>query len=152
LFANDRAGELLGFTASTPVGRAFWEVVRHRSIQKAIDVALSETGPTRERTWHSPGGKSLTVHAARLPGAPPRGAVLVFHDDTELRRLERIRQEFVANVSHELKTPLAVIAACVETLLDGAVDDPEHRVPFLERVAEQAHRLHALILDLISLS
>src|SRR5207245_2352356 len=60
-------------------------------------------------------------------------------------------EEFVANVSHELKTPLSVIKACVETLLDGAVDDPQHRGPFLERIAEQADRLHALILDLLSL-
>ncbi|HZT79852.1 MAG TPA: ATP-binding protein, partial [Gemmataceae bacterium] len=69
----------------------------------------------------------------------------------ELRRLERLRQEFVANVSHELKTPLSVIKACVETLLEGAVDDPEPRGRFLGQIAEQADRLHALILDLISL-
>ena len=96
--------------------------------------------------------RSLTVHAARLPGSPPRGAVLVLHDTSELRRLERLRQDFVANVSHELKTPLSIITACVETLLDGAVDDPAHRGPFLERVAEQSERLHALILDLLSLA
>ena len=57
----------------------------------------------------------------------------------------------MANVSHELKTPLSVITACVETLLDGAIDNPDHRTVFLERIAEQASRLHALILDLISL-
>jgi two-component system phosphate regulon sensor histidine kinase PhoR len=74
------------------------------------------------------------------------------HDTSELRRLERLRQEFVANVSHELKTPLSVIKACVETLLGGAVDDPEHRDSFLETIADQADRLHALILDLLSLA
>src|SRR6185369_2856290 len=94
--------------------------------------------------------QSLTVHAARLPGTPPAGAVLVLHDTSELRRLERLRQEFVANVSHELKTPLSIISACVETLQAGAVDDTEHRDGFLERIAEQSERLHALILDLLS--
>jgi two-component system phosphate regulon sensor histidine kinase PhoR len=94
----------------------------------------------------------LTVHAARLDGLPPRGAVLVLHDTTELRRLERLRQEFVANVSHELKTPLSVIKVCVETLLDGALDDLQHRGHFLEQVASQSNRLHALILDLLSLA
>jgi two-component system phosphate regulon sensor histidine kinase PhoR len=78
--------------------------------------------------------------------------VLVFHDDTELRRLERLRQEFVANVSHELKTPLAIIKACVETLIDGGVDDPEYRDRFLQRIADQAERLHTLILDLLRLA
>src|SRR5262249_20686793 len=57
-----------------------------------------------------------------------------------------------ANVSHELKTPLSVIKVCSETLLDGAGDDPAHRRQFLERIDEQAHRLHALILDLLSLA
>ncbi len=76
----------------------------------------------------------------------------MLNDISELRRLERLRSEFVANVSHELKTPLSVIKACVETLLDGAIDDLEHRGPFLSRIAEQADRLHALILDLLSLA
>ena len=87
-----------------------------------------------------------------MPGEPSRGAVLVLHDTSELRRLERLRQEFVANVSHELKTPLSVIKACVETLQLGAVDDIQHRGNFLERIAEQSERLHALILDLLSLA
>jgi two-component system phosphate regulon sensor histidine kinase PhoR len=76
----------------------------------------------------------------------------VLHDTTELRRLENLRQEFVANVSHELKTPLSVIQASVETLLDGAMDDRAHRGAFLERINEQAGRLHHLILDLLSLA
>src|SRR5205085_2133451 len=80
------------------------------------------------------------------------GAVLVLHDTTDLRRLERMRQDFVANVSHELKTPLSVIKACVETLLDGAAEDAQHRGRFLERIGDQSDRLHALILDLLSLA
>jgi two-component system phosphate regulon sensor histidine kinase PhoR len=63
-----------------------------------------------------------------------------------------LRREFVANVSHELKTPLAVMKACVETLQDGAVDDPAIRGSFLQQIADGADRLHALILDLLSLA
>jgi two-component system phosphate regulon sensor histidine kinase PhoR len=73
-------------------------------------------------------------------------------DKLQLRRLESIRQEFVANASHELKTPLSVIQVAVETLLDGAADDPETRVTFLGQIAEQGHRLNALIQDLLSLA
>src|SRR5205807_4251678 len=115
--------------------------------------ALSEPEPCQgELSWNGPMVKSLTVHAARLPGSPPRGAVLVLHDTSEMRRLERLRRDFVANVSHELKTPLSVIKACVETLLEGAVEDPEHRGPFSQRISEQSERLHAIILDLLSLA
>jgi two-component system phosphate regulon sensor histidine kinase PhoR len=78
--------------------------------------------------------------------------VLVFHNVTELRRLENIRREFVSNVSHELKTPLTAIQAYTETLLDGAIEEPEHRVRFVERIGEQATRLYALIQDLLRLA
>jgi hypothetical protein len=78
--------------------------------------------------------------------------VLVFRDVTELRRLERMRHDFVANVSHELKTPLASIKAYTETLLDWALHDENVNVRFLKRIEEQADRLNELILDLLSLA
>lgn len=153
LYANERATQLLGLPWQTPVGRRLWEVVRQRPLLDVVQRALDSSEPQREElNWNGPSVRSLTVHAARLPGLPPRGAVLVLHDTTELRRLERLRQEFVANVSHELKTPLSVIKVCVETLLDGAMDDPHHRQQFLEQLHLQSNRLHALILDLLSLA
>jgi two-component system phosphate regulon sensor histidine kinase PhoR len=76
----------------------------------------------------------------------------VFHDITDIRRLEQVRREFVANVSHELKTPLAVIRACAETLVNGAMDDIEHREEFLKQISEQSERLNSLILDLLTLN
>jgi two-component system phosphate regulon sensor histidine kinase PhoR len=153
LFANERAAKLLGFDPQSMAGRKLYEIVRKRSLQDIVRRALSDPEPCQEELdWNGPVAKNLTVHAARLAGTPPRGAVLVLHDTSELRRLERLRQEFVANVSHELKTPLSVIKACVETLLESAADDPAHRKTFLERVSEQAERLHLLILDLLSLA
>lgn len=153
LFANDRAGQLLEFSPRVAVGRKLWELIRQRSLQDGIRSALSvDNHPVRSISMALPGSRSFVVQVARLPGHPSRGAVLVFHDDTELRRLERLRQEFVANVSHELKTPLAIIKACVETLIDGGVDDPQFRGQFLERIADQAERLHNLILDLLRLA
>jgi two-component system phosphate regulon sensor histidine kinase PhoR len=153
LYANERATQLLGLPWQAPVGRRLWEVVRQRPLLDVVQRALDSSEPQREELgWNGSSMRSLTVHAARLPGLPPRGAVLVLHDTTDLRRLERLRQEFVANVSHELKTPLSIIKMCAETLLDGAIDDLEHRGPFLEQVASQSNRLHALILDLLSLA
>ena len=87
-----------------------------------------------------------------MPGQPSPGFVLVFHDVTELRRLERMRQDFVANASHELKTPLASIKAYTETLLDWALHDETVNVRFLERIDEQVERLNQLVLDLLSLA
>jgi len=163
LYANERATQLLGLPSSSSlppgsggeggVGRRLWEMVRQRPLLEVVQRALDSSQPQREELgWSGLNMRSLTVHAARLPGLPPRGAVLVLHDTTELRRLERLRQEFVANVSHELKTPLSIIKACVETLLDGAIDDPQHRRSFLEQLDSQSNRLHALILDLLSLA
>jgi two-component system phosphate regulon sensor histidine kinase PhoR len=78
--------------------------------------------------------------------------VLVMHETTALRRLESLRRDFVANVSHELKTPLSSIKAYAETLRNGALNDPQASVTFVERIQEQADRLHHLILDMLSLA
>ncbi|HKB39166.1 MAG TPA: ATP-binding protein [Gemmataceae bacterium] len=159
LFANERAARLLdfavaGFTTEGVVGRKLWDVVRQRTLLDVVQRALTHAEPQKEElNWNALANRNVTVHAARLPGDPPRGAVLVVHDTSDLRRLERLRHDFVANVSHELKTPLAVISACVETLLEGgAAEDPAHCRSFLGQVAEQAERLHRLILDLLSLA
>jgi two-component system phosphate regulon sensor histidine kinase PhoR len=153
LFANDRAHQLLEFPTYSPVGRRLWEVVRQRPLLDVVERALGRPEPHREElAWSGTTARSLTVHAARLPGTLPRGAVVVVHDTTDLRRLERLRQEFVANVSHELKTPLSVIKVCIETLLDGAAEDPKPRTQFLGQISNQTERLHALILDLLSLA
>jgi two-component system phosphate regulon sensor histidine kinase PhoR len=153
LFANERAAQLLEFDSRTAVGRRLWEMIRHRPLHEAVNAVLAQRQAQRqELNWLGTTVKSLAVHASPLPGSPPRGAVLVLHDTTELRRLERLRQDFVANVSHELKTPLAIIQANVETLIDGAIDDVAHRESFLRRIAEQSDQLHNLILDLLSLA
>jgi two-component system phosphate regulon sensor histidine kinase PhoR len=153
LFANETAGRLLEFAPAAAVGRKLWEVTRQQVIQEIVDKALRGAGPQREEIdWTGPAVRSVTVYVSRLPGPVSPGAVLVLHDTTELRRLERLRQDFVANVSHELKTPLAVIQSNIEALVDGAADDPNARGPFLERVSHEAARLEALIQDLLRLA
>lgn len=153
LFANDRAGRLLGFDAPAAVGKKLWEVARQPAFQQIVQTGLAGAGPHREELdWKGPVVKSLAVYVARLPGRGLPGAVVVIHDTTELRQLERMRQDFVANVSHELKTPLTVIKSNVEALQDGAAEDPAARGLFLGQVSQEADRLELLIKDLLSLA
>ncbi len=158
LFANPAADRLFGLGPSA-VGRLIAELIRTPQVQEAIDTTLAGPEPhqveiTIDNPAGWPRGQSLVLAAqgTPLPGSPPAGAVLVFHDVTETRRLERVRQDFVANASHELKTPLASIKAFTETLLDGALHDEAVNIKFLQRIDEQADRLNNLILDLLSLA
>ena len=96
----------------------------------------------------------LQVNAAAITnaGGEREGTILVFHDLTRLKQLERTREEFVANVSHELRTPLSLIKGYVETLLDGARDNPEVAERFLKIIERNANRLDLLIQDLLTIS
>jgi two-component system phosphate regulon sensor histidine kinase PhoR len=152
VFANQAARGLLDIQEAGTAGRPIWEVIRNARIDDVIrDVLGGESCPPLEIDLPRKHAV-VAVMASRLPGDPSTGAVLVLHDMTELRRLENVRREFVSNVSHELKTPLTAIQAYTETLLDGALDEPDHRYGFVERIAEQANRLHALIHDLLQLA
>jgi two-component system phosphate regulon sensor histidine kinase PhoR len=96
----------------------------------------------------------LQVNAAAISNSAGEreGTILVFHDLTRLKQLERTREEFVANVSHELRTPLSLIKGYVETLLDGARDNPEVAERFLKIIERNASRLDLLIQDLLTIS
>jgi two-component system phosphate regulon sensor histidine kinase PhoR len=113
--------------------------------------------------------RTMQSHAIELPGMEERwvevsaaalldrdgtqqGAILVFHDLTRIKQLERTRQEFVANVSHELRTPLSLIKGFVETLLEGAKNDPEKATRFLQTIEKHTDRLTFLIEDLLTIS
>lgn len=93
-----------------------------------------------------------TVLARATPLATSGGAVVVMHDVTEMRRLEIIRKDFVANVSHELRTPVSIVRANAETLLEGALEDPERARYFMEALYRNADRLSRIIADLLDLS
>ncbi|MGZ3299835.1 MAG: sensor histidine kinase [Isosphaeraceae bacterium] len=162
LFANTSADALFGLDA-TSVSRLVPELIRSPQVQSAVDETLrlhhpdayqgEVAFPLREAALRGP-SRILSVRGTPfpLPGNPPSGAVLVFHDVTDLRRLERMRQDFVANASHELKTPLASIKAYTETLIDWALHDETVNLRFLERIDEQVDRLNQLILDMLSLA
>ncbi len=152
LFANEAAGRLLEFDPHAVVGRPLWEAVRHPVVQRCVQEAFSQNRPVSTEFEITRTHKVVAMNAIRLPGHPSPGAVLVLHDVTDLRRLENLRRDFVANVSHELKTPLTAIQAYTETLLAGAIHDPEHNLQFLQRIEQQADRLYQLIMDVLRLA
>lgn len=153
LLANEASRQLLGMTVVEPVGRPLLTVTRSLPVHHAVTEALQTSQPV-EKEFESAGPvrRVLALRATRLRGEPSPGVMVVLHDVSELRRLENLRREFVANVSHELKTPLASIKAYAETLKLGALNDPEHSLVFVGRIEEQAERLHQLILDLIHIA
>jgi two-component system phosphate regulon sensor histidine kinase PhoR len=153
LFANDRAGELLGFDAAAAVGLRLGEFACQHGFREIVETGLARTEPYREELeWKGPPSRILAVYISRFPGHGAPGAVVVVNDTTDLRQVERMRQDFVANVSHELKTPLAVIKSSVEALADGAVAEPDACTMFLTQVSKEADRLEDLIQDLLSLA
>ncbi len=153
LFANRAAGDILGFAPEKAEDCSLLELARCNDLRELAQRAVT-TGQLaqREIQWQSDSLRKLEVTATPLPSDPCPGVVLVLHDVTELKRLEGLRQEFVANVSHELKTPLSSIKAYTETLLNGALEDREHARRFLQRIDDQSDRLHELIIDLLVLA
>ena len=133
-------------------GKSLPEVARNVQAQEVISLALTEGRPeTRELSL--PGGRYLEVQAAPIrKGQEQSGAVAVFYDLTRIRQLERMRRDFVANVSHELRTPLTAIKGCAETLADGALDDRQTAVRFVEIIDVHASRLTRLLDDLLNLA
>lgn len=107
-----------------------------------------------ELDFPGPEPRCVEVNAAAYvdPDGQPQGTILVFHDVTRLRQLEHTRREFVANVSHELRTPLSMIKGYVETLLEGARNDPDQATRFLQIIDKHADRLTYLIEDLLTIS
>ena len=152
---NDAAARLLQLDATDVRGRAIEEVARDPELQRVIADALAGQAPTETDLTAYLGHEErfLQAHGARLhAGDEGVGALVVLNDVTRLRRLEAVRRDFVANVSHELKTPVTSIKGFVETLLDGALDDPDVAPRFLRIIAGQADRLNSIIEDLLALS
>ena len=153
LFANSAAGRLLGFTPQKAVGHALMEAVRSHELREVALASLrTRQLASSELAWRGPGKRTFEVLATPLPADPTPGVILVLRDVSDVKRLEQMRQQFIANVSHELKTPLSSIRAFTETLLSGAKNDAVTCERFLERIDEQSLRLQQLIVDMLSLA
>jgi two-component system, OmpR family, phosphate regulon sensor histidine kinase PhoR len=153
VFANQGFADILELDVPPKSGSALVEIVRQTELIEAVRQVLAGeprveaeivTGTLRQHFF------AATVAAVRA--GETSGAVVVLHDITELRKLERVRRDFVANVSHEFKTPLTAIQGFSETLLAGAIDDPQNRERFLGIILEHSRRLARLTDDLLKLS
>jgi two-component system phosphate regulon sensor histidine kinase PhoR len=145
----------LFFVDSAPESREPIEVIRNAQIQDVVDRILKDKQKliTQEIITVYPQEQVLKINAAPIIRNDVfEGAVLVFHDISQLRRLERVRQDFVANVSHELRTPVSSIKGYAETLLDGAMENKDTCREFIDIIYQDSNRLADLIDDLLDLS
>jgi two-component system phosphate regulon sensor histidine kinase PhoR len=152
--ANRAFIELFGVEADVR-GKTVLEVVRQHELDKLIEtVAAQKQVLGYELKLGGLSERWLQINAAGIfnGDGQKQGTILVFHDLTRLKQLERTREEFVANVSHELRTPLSLIKGYVETLLDGAKDNPEVETKFLQTIQRNSERLQFLIEDLLTIS
>ncbi len=152
---NSAAAELVGSRQADLYGKNLQEVIRNADLRRFVKNALDSAEPMEhDVVLHGEGERILRVRGTALRDGRGRsvGAVIVLNDITRFRHLENLRRDFVANVSHELKTPIASIKGFVETLLDGALHQAEDAERFLRIIAKQADRLNSIIEDLLSLS
>jgi len=153
---NSAAGRILEVPPSECIGRPIWEITRARKVGESLERSLLEgkevSSELRLQGDHQ--DRVVELRAAPLQSGQGGlvGAVLVLHEVTELRRLETVRQDFVANVSHELKTPITAIRGLIDTVVEDG-DMPEAtRQRFLQKVKDQAIRLSLLVTDLLTLA
>jgi len=154
ILSNRAARRVLGIESGDVRGEKLWEVARVPGLVELLTDVRDSNTPAHEQIILHREATEIALDARATPFRVDdgRGIVVVLYDITSLRRLERMRTDFVANVSHELKTPLTSIAGYVDTLLDGAIDDDEHNVRFLEKARAQVRRLESLVNDLLALA
>ncbi|NDC36489.1 MAG: PAS domain-containing protein [Proteobacteria bacterium] len=152
---NPAAAELLGVSPGEALGKTVHEVIRSAALQRFVRSVIKEEGVDqseielhgdRSRFLQMSGRELLSVEGEKI------GVIVVLSDITRLRKLERARSDFIANVSHELKTPVTSIQGFAETLLDGALESPEDTRKFLGIISRQAERLGQIFDEMLVLS
>jgi len=155
LRCNQAAGKLFDIDVNAAKHRNILEVIRNAEIQRFLKTTLHSEKPVEELIEIDfEGEQFLRAYGTLLKSGDQhiQGVLLVFHDITRLKQLENMRRDFVANVSHELKTPITAIKGFIETLQTGAMEDAKTAPRFLEIIARNANRLDTIIDDLLALS
>ncbi len=151
---NPAVEQIFNIQKDAVKGKVFLEAIRNSDIAEVINLTFKDgKSLSTEITLIYPAHRIFEVSATPIfNNDRVDGCLIVIHDITEIRRLETVRKDFVANVSHELKTPLTSIKGFVETLLEGALEDKDNNRNFLKIVRDHADRLNSLVDDLLSLS
>ncbi len=151
---NPSAEKILDISEKEGLGKHYLEIVRHPVLADLLTDSKKEGISSGEIDFAGKEERTFAVSVAAIQKTPELilGQIVVLSDITSMKRLMRMRTDFVANVSHELKTPLTAILGYAETLLEGAIADKKNRGLFLKKISEQAQRLHALISDVLELS
>ena len=151
---NKTAANLLNIDLSNWQNRSVEKTINNPQLKEYIKNTIDNEQTTADSFLLKQDGRVLQLYGSNLTDnkGNKNGAVLVLHDISRTRRLEEVRRDFVANVSHELKTPITSIKGFVETLQEGAIDNPEEAKRFLEIIARHTERLNAIVDDLLSLS
>lgn len=148
--------EIFHVTDEQYMHQLYYEAFKHQEIIEQVEEIFMTEVKVRKQL-HLPleiERKHFEVYGAPIIGTNHewKGIVLVFHDITELKKLEQMRKDFLANVSHELKTPITSIKGFSETLLDGAMENQQFREKFLNIILKESDRMQGLIEDLLDLS
>ncbi len=156
ILSNDAVSKLFGISSGID-GKTLMEAFRKAELMELIDMVV-EGGHKISREIEIAHPRELHLMVTASPFSSHKtieelsGVVLTFHDITRLKKLEEVRKDFVANVSHEIKTPITAIKGFAETLLEGALDDRESAFKFLETIKSNSERLNSLVNDLLTLS
>lgn len=152
MFCNEALAKALGLKFQVPENTPLVGLVRDPQLLSLISAVLSSGEPQTCRLQFTNEDSIFEAYASPFAVPPHRGALVILHDITGLERLERIRRDFVANVSHEMRTPLTAIRGYAETLLSGALSDDQNNRRFIEIIQAHAIRLNNIASDLLTLS
>jgi len=155
VLVNRSAEEILGYSSKDFIGKRFDSANQPYELVQMIKECIERNERIRDEIlFYFPEERILEVNLVPMQGVEDDwlGLVIVLHDITAFRRLERVRSEFVANVSHELKTPVAAVKGFAETLLAGAMNDADTAKSFLQIIYDESERLNRLIGDILELS
>lgn len=153
---NQMFNEMFHVASQDIIGKTYLDVIEYEIVNETIETIFMTEQKIRKQITIP---MNIQMKDFEVYGAPIislanewKGIVLAFHDITEIKKLEKIRKDFVANVSHELKTPITSIKGFTETLLDGALHDQQALESFLNIILKESNRLQSLVYDLLELS